>query len=158
MSSKDSPIDFPFHEFSSLEDVLAWMQLNEEFVNAVTVTDKQREIQPGDHVVRPYDVNGVPMLIVAKTMTLNEFVLAEQQHGASEAELVHEKAQFKDLQERGYRYGRWFSVICQEGEFGDTHISSLLKISAAQYKLFMHYIEMGSDPYSIWYAYTLGER
>lgn len=158
MSSQDSPIDFPFHQFKTLEDVLAWMQLNEEFANAVTVTDKQRAIQPGQHVVRPYDVNGVPMLIIGKTMTLDEFIWAEKEHGASEEELEYEIDQFKDLQERGYRYGRWFSVICQEGEYGDAHISSLIAVSKAQYDLFMRYIERGTDPYSIWYAYTGGVK
>lgn len=40
----------------------------------------------------------------------------------------HEAEPYEDSFERGYRFGKWYSVVCPEGELGDAHISTLWPI------------------------------
>lgn len=144
--------------FDSLEDMQTWMRVNEDLANRVLATEFQKQIQPGDYVARPHDMGGIPLLIVAKTMTLVEFLKGEAEAGAKGHELVEEEQQMLSVFERGYRYARWYSVLVPEGEYGDAHISSLYPITQQLFEQLMEHIRDGIDPYSLWYVHKLNDN
>jgi hypothetical protein len=138
-----------FVSFDSWEALQEYMDISERQANE-RVTDLQRTIKPGDFVVRPTEIGGIPTLIVGKTFSVEELVESEQKAGAVLDELDYITVSYKARMERGYLFGRWYSVIEQDGEYGDAHISVLLPVKETDYQDFLTLIKDGKDPFALW--------
>jgi hypothetical protein len=138
-----------FVSFDSFEAMQEYMDSAERKAND-RVTDLQRTIHPGDFVVRPIEVGGVPTLIVGKTYSVDQLVESERNAGAVLEELEYITASYKQRIGRGYLFGRWYSVLERDGEYGDAHISTLLPVKETDYHDFLILIRDGKDPFALW--------
>jgi hypothetical protein len=114
--------------FDSFDDMVAWMHEQEALANAA-LTPEQREIGYGDHWVRQYD----DILIFGYIPTFEEIEAQERALGAEDEEIQFELEMFIDSYGRGYRYGKCYSVVEPDGEWGSTHIVSMVKITKEQF-------------------------
>src|SRR5689334_12838331 len=68
----------------------------------------------------------------------NEFVFPEHPldiygyEDDSEFEADHER--IDDALEQGFIFGKWFSIYCPEGEYGEQHASMLFEITPEQFE------------------------
>lgn len=97
-------------------------------------TDEQKAIGYGDCVTRQWDDPERGPVIIWGTITpLALAARDERDSGASEAEVTALAARLEDGYARGWRYGRWHSVISPEGEYGAAHIADLRAVSVAEF-------------------------
>ena len=112
-----------FHSFDSFDDMLAFMRESERQANART-TPAQRNIGYGSYWVRSWQ--GV--MIFGYVPSMDEIMDQERDLGASDAEIRWEVESLENAYERGYRYGKCYSVIEPLGEWGSTHVSAMIEI------------------------------
>lgn len=123
--------------FDSLDEAFNHMRRSEALANA-GLHDKQRAVTYGSCWVRFYDIPN-RVLVFGKVMTPEVFAAEESvaaansDHPMSPAELDHALLRLRERAERGYLYGRCYSVIEPGGEFGDTHQANLWPISEDLY-------------------------
>jgi len=108
--------------FDSIDEAFAWMQEQEAKANA-DVHPAQKRIDRGTYALRP--APEVPCLIFGYILTEEEIREGEVFAGADEGELAFTMDILASSYQRGYRYGRWYSVVVPEGEIGDAHIANL---------------------------------
>jgi hypothetical protein len=113
-----------FKEFDSVDDAFAWMKRQEDLANR-EVHPIQQKIVRGTHAMRLF--HDFP--IFGYIFTEDELREGERSHGADEDELAFTMEVLAKSYERGYRHGRWYSVVEPEGELGDTHILNLTPIT-----------------------------
>gem|GEM_PF-2082317 len=92
-------------------------------------TDGQKAITWGDCVTRQWEGVTIwgtitPLALVARD---------ERDHGAPAAEVMALIARLEDGYARGWRYGRWHSVISPEGEYGAAHVADLAPVTVAEF-------------------------
>ena len=131
--------------FESFEDFMEWNAAAEERANA-RVTDWQRRIKPGDKVFRIHPMGRDQMLILGQTIDPDaHYKDVSPIYGHEEA--LHERNAMAARFERGYVYGRWYSLIEKEGELGDAHISTLGPVMPDRlWNLWLAEIKAGRDP------------
>lgn len=110
-----------FEAFDSLEEMQAAMREREDAANA-RLTPEQKEVDWGDCWVQAGD----DMLIFGRCMTRDEVRTSEQECGAPPDEVEWSCASIDEAHGRGYRYGQAWSVLEPDGEYGSTHIASML--------------------------------
>lgn len=106
--------------FGSMDEMLDYMDRQEKEANE-RAHPVQRAIHYGDHVLRHHEGFMVFGWLPEKD---------EVMKGEDRATQKMLGANF----ERGYRYGKWFSELCPEGEWGDSHVSNLWPIRAEEFK------------------------
>jgi len=119
--------------FESLEEMQEYMDSREREANENTMP-KQWEITWGSYVIK---VVPPDLIIWGYVFTEEEFLADEIGEDLGnpqvEAEVMASLEQLKGRYERGYRYGRYYSVITPKGEYGDAHVSELWEITEADY-------------------------
>lgn len=115
--------------FNNIEDMMAFMRQQEEAANA-RVSPGQAEIGYGAWWLRPYE----DITIFGYVPTEDEVRASEGGEGADEEELQYTLEMLADAHRRGYRYGKAYSEIEPEGEWGSTHISTMVEITQAQFE------------------------
>jgi hypothetical protein len=104
------------------------MRVAEDAANA-RVTADQAGITYGDHWMSAFD----DVLIFGRVNPLDELDEANRQLGMGRTEMRTEREMIEIAYRRGYRYGRCYSVIVPEGEWGSTHVVKMVPITAEQY-------------------------
>src|SRR5262245_24065865 len=130
--------DQPSHRmfsFESLEEAFAFMDESEAEAMQ-RVLPEQRAITWGDHAVRVWAapmVGQPPLMIYGQIFTEDELVLNESDAGATADELIYELRVLRESHARGYRYGRWFSTVTPDGEYGEAHIADLWTLTEEEF-------------------------
>ena len=128
-----------FHEF------LAWQAQKEDEANA-RVTDFQRKLKPGDFVFRVVEMGQHPLLVLGQTFTPQAWY-ADMSPKYGEEESRQEADSISERFQRGYLFGRWYSLIESQGEYGDAHISTLGPAMPVRlWHVLLEMIQKGIDP------------
>lgn len=114
-----------FIPFDDLDDAFESMRKNEEEANA-NLLPAQGNVVWGSYWVRPYD----DILVFGYVFTPEENISSEVEAGSTPEELKYTVKRLRESYTRGYRYGRCHSILCPEGELGDTHLSQVLPVTA----------------------------
>lgn len=125
--------------YDSMEAAFADMAAEEDRGNR-DLAAAQRMVSWGDHWVRFFQPGpGSPMATIwSRVWTEDEVIRGEWTSGAeSQSEVDETMAGIRNRHIRGYMFGRCFSTIEPEGEFGDTHRADLWPISQALYEAAM---------------------
>ena len=118
-----------FREFDSMEAMWEFMREQERLANENTA-DWQRAIGYGDYWMRMYE----EILIFGYVNTLDELDAIERELGVEDDELAFERSMISNAHERGYRYGKAYSVVEPDGEWGSTHVSTMIPISREMFE------------------------
>lgn len=129
-----------FEAFSSLDEMWEHMRENEEAANN-HLAPEQGRVGYGDYWVRFHDIDA-RVIIFGYVMDPGEVRLAEMgvplQSGETAAERDEEVEQIMetmaDSHSRGYMYGKCYSIIEVDGEWGSTHRANLWPIPQALYE------------------------
>lgn len=121
----------PMKEFNDFEEALEWIQQNEAIANR-KVHPIQAKILRGCYALRPYTND---LVIYGYVLTEEEIRWDELKYGADEGELEFTIQHLNASFERGYRYGKWHSVACHDGEYGDAHVSTLMPLTKEDFEL-----------------------
>jgi hypothetical protein len=97
----------------------------------------QRELKPGDYVVRITEQFGQIIVIYGKLLDP-----LESERPYYNLDDPEEAAMFRDVEERfgeawhrSFRFGRFYSPMCMQGEIGDVHLATISGvISEAQFE------------------------
>lgn len=125
-------------EFTDIEEAFDFMRANEEAANA-SVTDDQKKIVGDCFVKRQVQYgDGYLLTIYGEVWSMETFTESEKKY--LNLDDPDEKEEFdmiissqKDTYERGYRFGKWYSVVEPDGELGSAHIVSLDLIEEAEF-------------------------
>jgi hypothetical protein len=119
-------------EFGDFDQALQWMQERTEEANG-QLAPEQQALTWGATWVRFYD----ELVIFGRILSREEMIEAESQVDDYEdpeeakAEAAETVARLLDSHERGYMFGKAYSVIEPDGEYGDTHRADMWPISEA---------------------------
>lgn len=108
-----------FRSFDSIADMVDYMQKQTEWANA-NLAPKQQAVTYGDHWAR-FDQKG--FVIFGKVATLDEAT-----GSTPSSEKDYELKSLTANHDRGYMFGKCYSVIEPTGEWGDTHRANLWPI------------------------------
>lgn len=107
--------------FTSYEDMLKAIREAHEAAE-LRVQEWQKSFQIGDFFVRPmpeYD-----LVIYGEILDPSKPAESPEKYSAEDLELIREEAKVYDEPHmKGMKFCRCFSVACEYGELGDTHIS-----------------------------------
>ena len=93
-------------------------------------TAKQNAISYGDYWLRAYE----DILIFGHITPEKDLWAAEVELGASEEEIEGERAMMAASYADGFRFGRAYSIVCPEGELGDTHVCDMIPITEEEFE------------------------
>lgn len=111
-----------YESFDSFEEMQAYMRRKEEEANA-NVHPRQQDIDWGTYWVRLAPDLGLAVFGYVNTD-------AEIRALGEDRETM---VMLRDAHARGYRYGKAYSVLEPEGEWGSTHIANAWPITRAQF-------------------------
>jgi hypothetical protein len=122
--------------FESVDEMFSWMRDNEEAANLV-LAPEQQAVTYGSHWCRFFDIAN-RVVIFGKVLTQEEqreteTALADDSE-ADEAETEEILDTLAQSHERGYMYGRCYSTIEPDGEWGSTHRANLWPIPQHVYE------------------------
>lgn len=107
--------------FTNFQDMLNHRQAVERSLKAEAV-DWQRNVAPPCHVRRVYlPPDGPEVTIYARIFTADEVFDQERARAASVEEASRTAYRVTDALTRGWLYGRFYSTLVTEGEFGCVH-------------------------------------
>lgn len=66
--------------------------------------------------------------IFGEVWSIEESEQAERDCGSTGSELDFTMDGIRNSRTRGYVFGKWYSVYCEEGELGSAHVSNLMPI------------------------------
>lgn len=119
--------------FENTQDMFDAIQRGVEQAQART-TPKQAAITYGDYWMRFWDTGyGEVLLIFGYITPFEEMMQTERDLGADDEELAYERDMMKANYERGFRFGRAFSVVEPDGELGETHVSAMIPITKEEF-------------------------
>jgi hypothetical protein len=117
--------------FESMEEMQAYMAEQEQQGIKYSL-DEQWRITWGSHVVRVVDELWIfgEIFTESRYLELNGPVIEED----LDEEARYELDALRDSHARGYRYGRWFSIVEPEGEYGSAHVVNLWEIDRSDFE------------------------
>lgn len=120
--------------FDSTEELFAYMSRAEEAANAAT-TEAQAKIRDATETVYAFRIS-LGIAIFGEVLSLAESQAAEKKlynldKAEDREEYEYTANQLADSRQRGYVFGKWFSVVEPTGELGSAHVSSLTQIDKA---------------------------
>jgi len=110
------------YAFDSTDELLAHMEASQAAADKAAESHhiKVEDVKHGDYVISVREDQGV--VIFGEVF----------EHTA----YPEDAEDIVDSRKRGYIFGRWYSVMCPEGELGDTHITQVtMKITKEAFKL-----------------------
>lgn len=117
--------------FDSTEEMIEYVKEQERQSNADALPE-QFAINWGDRVIRVVD----DLAIWGHIYTWDEFLKDNTEAGQqSDEEILLELEGLKDAHLRGYRYGRWYSEVEPDGEYGSAHVVSLWPITWSDFEV-----------------------
>jgi hypothetical protein len=115
--------------FDSMEEMTAYL-MQQERQAIENALPEQWNITWGARVVRIVD----KLAIFGQIYTEREFLAENTKAGeAPSEEILYELDDLRNAHQRGYRYGRWYSVVEPEGEYGSAHVSTLWEITTLDF-------------------------
>lgn len=123
-----------FQAFDTFEEMMNYMRVNEEAANG-HLADAQKAVTYEDYWCRFYDIES-RTVIFGYVMPLSYWddKVANAEPGEDRDEWEFERDAIQDSHGRGYMYGRAYSILEPEGEYGSTHQANLWPISKALYE------------------------
>jgi hypothetical protein len=113
--------------FESAEEMQRYMAEQEQGATDNALAE-QWQITWGTYVLRIVD----ELWIFGYIYTPSEY--SDLTPGAEmDEEIIAELVQLQESHDRGYRYGRWFSEVVPDGEYGSAHVVSLWQITKADF-------------------------
>jgi len=98
------------------------------------ICDRQKAITFGSYWVRFHVMPpGIVIVIAGRVTTIEDFKTVEIEAGGSEEELEETLPQLQSRHDDGYMFGRAYSVLEPEGEYGSTHRSVMWPIDKSLY-------------------------
>jgi hypothetical protein len=91
----------------------------------------QRAISWGGYFIRPIVEYG--LLVFGDIPTEEEFLDVEA--GSDPIERAAVKRHWQDIHERGYRFACCYSVVAPQGEYGSTHIVTMIPITQDEFEV-----------------------
>jgi hypothetical protein len=95
-------------------------------------TPRQNAITYGDYWMRIWPEG--QLLIFGYVTPMDELDAEERRLGATEEEIEEEHETLKYSYNNGFRFGRAYSAWEQEGELGDTHVSTMIPITKEEFE------------------------
>lgn len=118
--------------FDSADEMFQYMADQEEKAMLDTLPE-QWQIKNGDRVFRQVEGG---LSIWGQIFTWDEFLADNTPAGKKpDEEILQELEDLKNAHDRGYRYGRWFSEVEPDGEYGSAHVVSLWRISHSDFEI-----------------------
>ncbi len=123
-----------FQEFDSIEEALDFMGKAEAAGNA-SLHPVQRMVTYGDYWIRFWIVGENELVLICGYVeTLPELAESEAAHydltkPEEKAEYEYAMEGIRRRHERGYMFGKAYSIIEPTGEWGDTHLANLWPIT-----------------------------
>ena len=121
-------------EFKTLSDMIEFLQTQRD--DAVARTPESMEVAVGDHVLRMESI-GSKILAIYGTITdpLDYWLENPPETEDDRAEMDYEVRCNARDREDGFTFGKWYSEMCPDGEFGTAHRSTLdLKLSPENFE------------------------
>lgn len=113
-----------FISYDSLEEMQADLARAERLANASVTPRQQRHLKAAAENPTRWFRLWEDILIVGESQPPREQAETEVRLGGGPFE--HELARFTEQHERGYLFGKAYSVITPEGELGSTHVSQVV--------------------------------
>jgi hypothetical protein len=120
-----------FREYDSIEDAFADMQRAEDAANE-GLSEWNKQVTWGSHYMRPCPE--IPCIVFGYIYTERESEEAEKRCGADPEELAYTMRSMRAQHERGYRFGRHYSIVEPDGELGSVHIANAWPISKEEFE------------------------
>lgn len=119
--------------FNSLDEMMEAMRTQEQAANAAAYP-WQQEITWGSYFMRPMPEYG--FVIFGSIPSKEEFLAMEapKDDPNYRAEVDEEWNGPGGLMERGYRFAQHFSVAEPDGEWGSTHVSTMIPITVEDFE------------------------
>lgn len=92
----------------------------------------QRAVTFGDHWAQFVDIAN-RIVVFGHTLTLTEVKFTEMYAGATLAEAKAAVRETNEAMANNFLYGRAYSILCPEGEYGNTHKSVVWPIEESLY-------------------------
>jgi len=98
-------------------------------------TPEQHAISWGDHWRRTWqsEDGALEMQIWGRVHTEEEITAAEERLHVPAAEVSVIRARIRAGYERGWRYGRCWSLLVPDGELGSTHVATVERVTAEEF-------------------------
>ena len=119
-----------YRKFDSIEEMFDYIEKQTQRANA-SLTAEQKAITWGSHWVR--FLPSEQLIIFGRVFTLAEIEQGERSAGASTEELEYTLNSCRANHDRGYLFGRAYSVAEPDGELGDTHRANMWPITEQQF-------------------------
>lgn len=116
--------------FDSVDEMLEYM-VHEE---PDPPLPPQEEITWGSYAIRLHHAASMVLPIWGRIFEMEEIMAEVREETHDLAEIVHERDVFQHSHNQGWRYGRWFSQVLPEGEYGSAHIVSCWPITQSDYE------------------------
>lgn len=117
--------------YATFDEMMEALRAAEEAANE-RVTPAQASVTWGDYWAREFAGD---FWIFGHIPTERETEASEREAGADPHELKEATLSLRRDHERGYRFGRAYSVACPDGELGSTHISEMeAKLTRGQFE------------------------
>jgi len=119
--------------FDSMEELQETLRENQRRADA-RIEDWQREVKPGDKVIRLAEMNAGPLrrLLLIYGEIIDPIEAERPHYDLTQPE---EQAEFNYVCQRyagewseSFCFGRFYSTLCSEGEYGDIHRSTITSI------------------------------
>lgn len=120
-----------YKEYGSIEEAFADMKRAEDAANE-NLSEWNKQVVWGSYYMRP--APEVPCIIFGYIYTEMECVDGERKLGATHEEVAYTMRSIRDSYERGYRFGRHYSVVEPDGELGSVHIANAWPISKEEFE------------------------
>jgi len=114
--------------FDNTDDMFTAIRRGVEAAKA-RATPRQNAITYGDYWLRVVD----DFVICGRITPQEELWATEAELGASAEEIESEKEMQEASYADGFRFGRAYSIVCPEGELGDTHVSDMVPITEEEF-------------------------
>lgn len=122
--------------FDSIMDMHAYAQQQREAADAL-IKGWQKAIRAGSKIIRVAEVGRGLLLIYGSIVDPIE---SERAHydlsdPLQEAEFDHIATRYGPAWQESFRYGRFYSPMCVEGEFGSVHLATIMaEITDAEFE------------------------
>lgn len=114
--------------FDTIEEMQVFLSENQKAADA-QIKDWQRAVKPGDFVMRFAEFGGEVLAIYGEVLDAIELERPHHDMGSFEDRMEFEavKARYKvdGHWHQSFRFGRFYSPLCAEGEYGDIHLSTI---------------------------------
>ena len=114
--------------FESADEAFNYMN-DAELQSIQNALDEQWRIDWGAYVLRVVD----ELWIFGHIFSYQELIAETVADGEPDEEAIYELRIHEESYHRGYRYGRWYSQVCPEGEYGSAHVATLWEITVADF-------------------------